>query len=293
MSIVVGVAADTRSQSGLELAAEIARTTGEEIVLTCVVQDSWESLHDFAGVDDEWRRSVTAEADDALAAAQRLIDADVSSTVAQRADRSVPRALAAEAAERGARLLVVGSSGNGPLGHIALGSTSDHLVHSAGLPVAVAPRGYRAHGRTIGRVVMAVDPTRADVALTSQVAGLAGWLGCPVDVVTFAVRSATRTAFTVFADQGVQDAWLASVNDHHEQITAQVRELAPGVAVTATPAATGERWSQALEAYPWNPGDVLVVGSSEHGPLARVFLGSTAARILRYAPVPVVLLPRR
>lgn len=293
MSIVVGVPADTRARSGLELAAELARTTGDDLVLTCVVQDSWETLHDFAGVDDEWRQQMVREADEALAAARRDLDPELAVEAVRRADRSVPRALTDEATVRGARIIVAGSSGNGPLGHIALGSTTDHLVHSAGLPVAVAPRGYRGHGRTIGRVVLAVDPTRADVALTDQVGELAGWLGCPIDVVTFAVRSATRSAFTVFADQGVQEAWLASVGEHHERIVARLRESRPTLAVTSTPAATGERWSQALESYPWNPGDLLVVGSSDHGVLARVFLGSTAARILRHSPVPVVLLPRR
>ena len=40
------------------------------------------------------------------------------------------------------------------------------------------------------------------------------------------------------------------------------------------------------------PGDLLVVGSSRHGPLARVFLGSTATKIVRASPVPVVVVPR-
>jgi nucleotide-binding universal stress UspA family protein len=42
----------------------------------------------------------------------------------------------------------------------------------------------------------------------------------------------------------------------------------------------------------WSDGDLLVVGSSRLGPLARVFLGSTATRIVRAAPVPVVVVPR-
>jgi nucleotide-binding universal stress UspA family protein len=39
-------------------------------------------------------------------------------------------------------------------------------------------------------------------------------------------------------------------------------------------------------------GDVLVVGSSTHGPMAQVFLGSRASRIVRHPPVPVVVVPR-
>jgi nucleotide-binding universal stress UspA family protein len=38
---------------------------------------------------------------------------------------------------------------------------------------------------------------------------------------------------------------------------------------------------------------VLVIGSSELGPAARVFLGSRATKIMRHSPVPVVVVPRQ
>ena len=42
----------------------------------------------------------------------------------------------------------------------------------------------------------------------------------------------------------------------------------------------------------WDAGDVLVVGSSESGPVSAVFLGSRATKIVRYSPVPVIAVPR-
>ena len=54
----------------------------------------------------------------------------------------------------------------------------------------------------------------------------------------------------------------------------------------------GESWEEALEDVEWDDGDVLVVGSSSIGPIARVFLGSRASKIVRHSPVPVVLVPR-
>ena len=53
----------------------------------------------------------------------------------------------------------------------------------------------------------------------------------------------------------------------------------------------GRDWDQVLELVGWDEGDVLVVGSSPQGLVSRVFLGSTATRILRHSPVPVVLVP--
>ena len=35
-----------------------------------------------------------------------------------------------------------------------------------------------------------------------------------------------------------------------------------------------------------------MVGSSSVGPIARVFLGSRATKIIQHSPVPVVLVPR-
>jgi nucleotide-binding universal stress UspA family protein len=54
----------------------------------------------------------------------------------------------------------------------------------------------------------------------------------------------------------------------------------------------GATWEEAIEDVDWEPGDVLVVGSSSSGPVARVFLGSRAAKIVRQSPVPVVVVPR-
>ena len=81
-----------------------------------------------------------------------------------------------------------------------------------------------------------------------------------------------------------------------EQAQAQLADVVaawsgPGPA-PETHVAAGAGWAGALAAGDWLPGDVLVVGSSRHGPLARVFLGSTATKIVRASPVPVVVVPR-
>ena len=49
--------------------------------------------------------------------------------------------------------------------------------------------------------------------------------------------------------------------------------------------------ARAITTLDWEDGDILAVGSSATHPVARVFLGSSAAKIIRYAPVPVVAVP--
>ena len=53
----------------------------------------------------------------------------------------------------------------------------------------------------------------------------------------------------------------------------------------------GSNWTDALEDLEWDDGEILVIGSSPIGPLARVFLGSGATKIVRHSPVPVVVVP--
>jgi nucleotide-binding universal stress UspA family protein len=54
----------------------------------------------------------------------------------------------------------------------------------------------------------------------------------------------------------------------------------------------GPDWGAALNDIEWHDGDLLLIGSSESGPVARVFLGSRAAKIIRHTPVPVLVVPR-
>ena len=56
--------------------------------------------------------------------------------------------------------------------------------------------------------------------------------------------------------------------------------------------AEGRDWEDALDSLPWGEGEVLVVGSSRLGPVARVFLGSNSIKIVRSSPVPVLVIPR-
>lgn len=291
MSIVVGFGPHSSTNSGLYLAAQLSATTGDELVLCCIIQSLADSpaMRDPAGIDSEWQQQIRAAADEALAAARDRLPANLPVTEVVRTGRSVPAILQREGEARRARVLVVGSSTTGSLGQISLGSTSDRLVHSSSLPVGLAPRGYHPGGDRIRRVVLAVRPGQSDSALSAEAAALCTWLGVPAVLVTFAVRDSA--ALTVFADQGVFDAWRSDAVDTQEKIGTALEKA--GVTTTRTGVLVGSRWSRATEQFDWLPGDLLVLGSSEHAPLARVFLGSTATRIVRTSPVPTVLLPHR
>ena len=66
----------------------------------------------------------------------------------------------------------------------------------------------------------------------------------------------------------------------------QRRDVDPVVAI-----AEGHDWARAIRTLEWEDGDILAIGSSSTHPIARVFLGSSATKIIRYAPVPVIAVP--
>jgi nucleotide-binding universal stress UspA family protein len=46
-----------------------------------------------------------------------------------------------------------------------------------------------------------------------------------------------------------------------------------------------------VEGLDWEDGDLLMLGSSRLAPPRRLFIGSTAARILRVLQIPIVVTP--
>ena len=143
MTVLVGYSPEARGRGGLELAAMLARSSGDQLVVCCVVPDRWETPS-MARVDKEYADHLKGLAGAALADAQEILGDDAGAEYVVRTGRSVPSALMSEAETRGARVLVLGSSSHGSWGHIALGSVTDRLLHSARVPIAMAPRGFRA-----------------------------------------------------------------------------------------------------------------------------------------------------
>lgn len=289
MSIVVGFGPDVRSTAGLRLAGQLARASGEPLVLCCVVHNAFDSpsLLDRANIDAEWRADMEESAREAVTAALDVLPDGIEVTTVVRSGRSVPQTLGEEGVRRNATLLVGGSATVGSLGRIALGSTTDRLVHSSKVPVALAPRGYQDEA-DVRRVVLAAEPSKGDIALADPVSDLAACLGVEVDLVTFLVRQ--RSASAVFASSPLRAAWTEEVTRAHGEITRLM--AAKDVRVTSARIAEADGFSHAMRVPEWQAGDLLVVGSSHHGPVASVFLGSTASRILRHSPVPVIVLPR-
>lgn len=278
MTFVVGLAPDAHGDdAAAQLASMLARAGGEDLLAATIVPAPW--VPGPARVDAEYQAELAEIADAAIERTRSRFPEGTRFVVHHA--RSVPVGLLELAERHGASMLVLGSASHGAHGFVALGGVSDRLVHSSSLPVALAPRGFRCRGQCpVTRVTVAYGGT--DDALVEAAAEVAGRVGAALRVASFAVRphppveaGVGRLADDAMVSQWERDVRAALGGEHH---------LVVG---------HGETWDEALEDIEWADGDVLVVGSSAIGPIARVFLGSRAAKIVRHSPVPVVVVPRK
>jgi nucleotide-binding universal stress UspA family protein len=292
VSVVVGVAPDGRSAGALRLAAVLARSAGEDLVVATVVPAPWPA--GVGRIDAEYQAHLDGLARTALDEARAALPADVAASFRAVHARSVAAGLL-EVVTDATSVLVVGSSTAGPLGRVSLGSVGERLLHACPASVALAPRGYRPDaGAVVGRVTAAFSGDEASTELVVAAAGIAARVGAALRVASFAVRPAPPRTIAVgpHIEDAVVDEWVAHIEKAQREVLDRVSALPVAPTPGGTAVGRGHDWADALADVEWSDDDVLVVGSSTSGPLERVFLGSRASKIVRNAPVPVVAVPR-
>lgn len=290
MTILVGLG-PLDDRSTIEFGATLARSDGQDLLVVSVVPAPWPTLTS-GGVDKEYAAWAAAQGQVASERAQAFIDEHCTNLRARATwvqGRSAPASLRREAARAGAELIVLGSSRR--MGRIALGSTADALLHSSPIPVAIGTHGYVAPADgVISRATVAFrgdEPSRRALRRTAEVCRRAG---ASLRVVTFAVT--TQGIFTAGVGRSerlITEQWVEDVAAEQARAIGELADLGIDPADVEQSVARGTDWVGALRRVPWHDGEILVVGSSQEGRLVRLFLGPTGSRIVRAAPVPVVI----
>jgi nucleotide-binding universal stress UspA family protein len=291
MTIVVGFAPDGRSRAVLHLAAMLARSASDELVVCAVVPRLWPPSP--ARVDAEYRAHMQRMADDALEQARSRLPPDIPATFAAHDARSAPAGLLQVGKEHDASVIVTGSSSHGGPGHVSVGSVTSRLLHSSSLPIALAPRGFRARpDARVTRVTAAFGGASDDLVVAA--AGVAARVGASLRIASFAVQQHApyTSGVGTEADDEIFEDWTRDIRSAARATLDEVADLPAVPRDLEAALGRGTSWDDALEDVEWEDGDVLVVGSSASGPIARVFLGSRASKIVRHSPVPVVVVPR-
>jgi nucleotide-binding universal stress UspA family protein len=292
VTIAVGYLAGKGGRSPLYLAVEAAKTLKTSLTVVTVVPRPW-MTPSIARIDAEYAQYADQLADDSAKQAQQCIDSLASGLDVKFhkvAHRSVSGGLLEAAEELKPDVLVLGSAADGKLGQVVVGSTADRLLHSSPVPMAISTRGYRgskAGGLT--RITAAYPGTPEALHVVERVAALAEQLNVPMRVVTFVVRG--RTMYPPEVGLRAEDSILEQLATHARETLAQLKTDGVIGKDVALQVATGNGWDDALDAADWQDGDLLAIGTSPVGGIARVFLGSRGSKILRHSPVPVLVLP--
>ena len=195
MTIVVGYLPAKGGRASLDLAAELARSgLQEDLAVVTVVAQHW-AAPSLAKVDAEFVAWTHQTGEQALDQARAYLAAkwpDVKASFHRAEGRSVPAALTQACEEHSGDLLVLGSSTDGRVGQVIVGSTAGPLLHSSAIPIAIAPRGYRAaKGAVLTRLTCAYSGTEHDDDLLTATARMGVRMGSALRIVTFAIRGRT------------------------------------------------------------------------------------------------------
>lgn len=286
MKLVVGYLATPGGDDAMTLGARLARTLGAEVD-ACIILPPDRALPTLTGMRD-YEAKLGEQAAQWLADALASVPDDVAARSNVTFDDSFADGLIRETARLEADLIVVGGSGGGLAGSYSLGSVVNELLHSAPVPVVVAPRGTRdAKIDRVREVTCAIGERQGADLLLETAVRFSQAAGTPLRLVSLVALDPMFGALRG-DEEAVRDRALA----HARQVLEAAKSSLPdGFPVTAT-AVDGPTVEEAVNKLEWRDGDLIMVGSSRLSVPKRLFLGSTAAKMLRVLDVPMMVVPR-
>lgn len=286
MRLVVGYLATPGGADALALGVRLARTLGAQLDV-CMILPSDRANPMVAPterIDDLLAEQAQAWLDEALA----TVPGDVTAHSHVVFGESYADGLIRETVRLAADAIVVGGSGGGLAGSHSLGSVVNVLLHSAPVPVAVAPRGLRESPVTRVREVTCAIGRRdgADLLLDHAVRFSAA-AGTPLRLVSLVALDPTLGTL-----RGDAEAVRQRALDHANRTVEAAKSGLPDNVPVTSAIVDGPSVEAAVSSLDWQDGDLIMVGSSRLSTPRRLFLGSTAAKMLRVLDVPMVVVPR-
>lgn len=281
--IVVGYTATKGGRDALALASRLARDTGATLEIVLVLpSDAGTLVPPDAGFDGY----LVDQAERWLARAVARLPVGISSTSHVRWAESFAEGLIGVADDLGADLIVIGSASGAKRGHHRLGSTATELLHSSDVPVVLAPGGERKIDpqAAVPRLTVAIGTRPGADALIDTATSLARALRVPVRLI-----SLVTVDLPANVDTGVVRVAGAA---HAEEVLTRVRAALGDLSEVDVLVGRGSSIEEAVRQLEWLPGELALVGSSRLAQPRRLFLGSTAEKMLRELSVPMVVVPR-
>lgn len=282
--IVVGYTATDTGADAVAVGARLAAASGSAVDLVVVLPSDQRSV--ITPPDASYDRYLQQQAQSWLAEAAKGIPDATARTFHVRFADSFAEGLIALADELGASHIVVGAANGGLRGRHRLGTVANELLHSSDVPVVLAPEGSRRvdAGTGISRVTAAIGTRPGADALLHESVALAAATGAELRLL-----SLVSVDLPASVDTGV--IRIAGAAHADDVLTRALAALPEGIDAEVV-VARGDSIEDAVAHLGWEPGELAVVGSSRLAQPRRLFLGSTAAKMLHELPVPMVVVPR-
>ncbi len=279
--IVVGYTATDAGRDAVALGARLAAASRSPLVLVVVLPA--ESRSRITPPNASYDRYLEQEAEGWLAEAAQRVPDTVSTRTVVLFSESFAEGLLETAHDVNASHIVVGAANGGLRGRHRLGTVATELLHSADVPVVLAPEGARRVDPAVGvtRITAAVGlRPGADVLLDESVA-LSTSTGAELRLLSLVA---------IDLPAGVAATDTAAV--HADEVFVHARAALPRSVDADSVVGLGDSIEEAVAHLSWEPGELAIVGSSRLARPRRLFLGSTAAKMLHELPVPMIVVPR-
>jgi nucleotide-binding universal stress UspA family protein len=281
--IVVGFTATPAGEDAVALGARLAAASGCELDIVVVLPSERGVI---TPPDASYERYLADQAATWLREAEAKVTDAVTRRSHVRYAESFAEGLIAIADEVGASHIVIGAAGDGIRGRHRLGTVAQELLHSSDVPVVLAPEGSRRLDPSTGvtRLTAAVGARPGADALFDETIALATATGAELRLL-----SLVTVDLPASVDTGVIRIAGAA---HADDVLAHARAALPAEIDAEAVVARGESIEDAVAHLSWEPGEIAIVGSSRLAQPRRLFLGSTAAKMLHELPVPMIVVPR-
>jgi nucleotide-binding universal stress UspA family protein len=274
---VVAYEATERGREAVALGSALAHLTGAELRICLILPQPTTVPSRVPGYTADFETLLEEQGQEWLDQAQALVPAGITASTHLLWSESTSEGLIEAATKFESDRIVVGAARSGLLQRFSIGSVANGLLHASPVPVALAPRGYRAPER-ITRITCAIGTRPGWEALLDSMVAISEGLDVDVRFVTLVEVDAPK------AGQSESDQHLLTVLDYFRQ-----RASARGA--HSTEVAAGRSIEDAVEDLDWRHDEIVFVGSSRLASPSRIFLGATANRMLRALPVPLIVVP--
>ncbi|HWH37046.1 MAG TPA: universal stress protein [Candidatus Limnocylindrales bacterium] len=237
---------------------------------------------------DRYEEDLVAQAESVLEAAARGLSRTGIAT-----ERAVMRgraasAIAHEAAEWGADLVVVGSRGHGSIATMLLGSVSAEVVDHAPCPVLVA------RSRTLSRIVLGHDGSEHASAAEELLREWPIFRRCAVEVTSVvptpvAWYSGLGPAMSIESAEFYREGLEQSMREHEEVAAGAAKRLIEAGLHAASSVVEGLPAAELIRVADDRQADLIMIGTHGRTGLGRLLLGSVARNVLTHAPVSVLV----